>query len=111
MSLPHREWPASRPRRRSRVVDDVVVDEGRGVDELDDRRIVHRLVAPIPAQTSGHQKKRRTSRRLPATGLDIPTDLRDQVDARLDLTGVRIFDCLEVLADRLEDLGQLRGGG
>ncbi len=50
MSLPQRECTASRPRRSSALVDDVVVDERGGVNELDDRAVQHRAVAAVPAR-------------------------------------------------------------
>ena len=44
------------------VVDDVVVDERRGVDELDDRRVQHRAVAFVAAQARRHQQHGRPDR-------------------------------------------------
>ena len=45
-----------------RVVDDVVVDERRGVDELDDRRVEHRAIAGVAGQARRHQQHRRPDR-------------------------------------------------
>ena len=84
MSLPHRECTASRPRRRSAVVDDVVVDERRGVDELDDGGVEDRAVAGVTAQAAPPSSSTAGRMRLPPAGAGCAlTDLRDQRDPRL----------------------------
>ena len=87
------------------VVDDVVVDERGGVDELDDRGVEDGPIALIAAQTRGHQQHGRADP-LAAARLDVLADRRDQLDLRLDVAGELAIDPLEIGADRLEDLRQ-----
>ena len=87
------------------VVDDVVVDERGGVDELDDRRVEHGAVALVAAQPRRHQQHGRTDA-LAAARLDVLADFRDQLDLRLDVAPELAIDPLQVGANRLEDLRQ-----
>src|SRR5262249_58510980 len=43
---------------------------------------------------------------LPAAGLDVLPDLRNQLDSRLHVAGEFLIDLLQVGADRFEDLRQ-----
>jgi hypothetical protein len=61
------------------LVDDVVVHEGGGVNELDHGRVEHRAVALVAAQPRRHQQDGR-AHALAAAGLDVLPDLRDQID-------------------------------
>ncbi len=91
------------------TVDDVVVDQRRGVDELDDRRIQHGAIAGVTAQPCRHQQHRRPDA-LAAALLDVAAHFGDQGDARLDVLYELLLDSFELLADRLEDLGKICGG-
>ena len=89
------------------AVDDVVVDERRGVDELDDRRRrarrgrrCSRSAAPPSAARPGAPACRRSSGcSLPISGISATRDwmCRDEFP----------LDRLEIVADRLEDLRQV----
>ena len=87
-----------------RVVDDVVVDERRGVDELDDRGVAaSRGRRRSRASRDGHEQHGRPHA-LAAAGLDVSADLGNQLDLRLDVSRELAVDLFEVRADRLEDL-------
>ena len=58
------------------LVDDVVVDERRGVNELDHRRVQHRALAGVARHARGHQQHRRTNP-LAAAVLDVVADRRE----------------------------------
>ena len=88
------------------VVDDVVVDEGRRVDELDDGGIEHGPVALVAAQARRHQEDGRADP-LAAAGLDVLADGRDEGNLRLDM-GRTAIDPLEIGADWLENQRQCR---
>src|SRR2546426_11908441 len=85
------------------VVDDVVVDEGRRVNELDDRRVKDGAVAVVPAQARGHEQDGRANA-LAAARLNILADFRDEIDLRLHVPGELAIDLLEVSANGLENL-------
>ena len=89
-----------------RIVDDVVVDERRRVDELDHGRMENRALAGVAAQPGGHQQHR-GAHALAAGTLDVAADAGDYIDARLQMLGVRVFDPLEIRADRLEQAQQV----
>ena len=110
MSLPQREWTASRPRRRSAPVDDVVVHQRRGVDELDHRGVEDGAIARVAAQARRHQQHRRPDP-LAAALLDVAAHLRDERDAGLDVADELALDGLEILADGLEDLAEVGRSG
>ena len=93
------------PAAEVRVVDDVVVDERRGVDELDDGGVEDRPIAGVTDEARGHQQDRRPDP-LAAAGPDVLPDLRDQRHFRLDVARELLVDLLKVGADRLEDLRQ-----
>ena len=76
MSLPHCECTASAAAAHLRVVDDVVVDQRRGVDELDDRRVQHRALALVAAEPRRHQQHGRADA-LAAARLDVFADARE----------------------------------
>ena len=93
-----------------RAVDDVVVDQRRGVDEFDDRGIEHGPVALVAGQTRRHQQNGRTHP-FAAAVLDIAAHLRDERDPRLDVPDELLFDGFQILADGFEDLRQVGGDG
>src|SRR5262249_15515675 len=97
----HGEAPAA----QVGVVDDVIVDERRRVDELDDRRIQDGAVALVAAEARRHQQHGRPDP-FPAAGLDVLPDLRNQLDPRLHVPRKLLVHLLQVGADRLEDLRQ-----
>ena len=90
-----------------RLVDDVVVNERRGVNELENRRVEHRALARVASHASGHQQHRRTDP-FPAAVPNVVADRRDEGDLRLHVPGELAFDLTKVVANRLE---QLREGG
>src|SRR5688500_7843443 len=92
------------------AVDDVVVYQRGGVNELHDRRIEHGAVASVSAQSRSHQQHR-GAHALAAAFLYVPAHLGDQRDARLDVLYKLLLDGFEILTDRLEDLGKIGGGG
>ncbi len=85
-------------------VDDVVVDERRRVDELHHGPIQDGLVAFVFRQARGHQEQGRTQP-LAAARLDVAAHLRNQLDARLDVTDEFTFDTFEIVPNWFEDLG------
>ena len=91
------------------IVDDVVVDERGGVDELDHRGVEDRARAGVAAQPRGHQQHRR-AHALAAALLDVAADLGDDADLRLDLPLELALDRFEVGAHGLEHLNQVRLG-
>ena len=107
-SLPQRECTACAPAAHVRFVDDVVVHERRGVNELDHRREQRRVLARVAAHARRHQQHRRANA-LAAALLDVMADRRDQRDLRLEVTHEFAFDLLEVLANRLEHLRENGG--
>src|SRR5439155_14080250 len=92
-----------------RVVDDVVVHERGGVNELDDGRVEDRAIAFVSRQPRRHQQHRGPDA-FAAARLDVAADRRDELDARLDVPSELPIDLLEVGANGLEDLRQRRRG-
>jgi hypothetical protein len=107
MSLPHREVHRQAAAPQVGVVDDVVVDQRRGVDKLDHRGVADRLIAVVAGQPRGHQQQG-GPHPFAAAGLDVAADLGDQLDLRVDLPREFDVDLLQVRADRLEDLRECR---
>ena len=89
-----------------RVVDDVVVHQRRRVDELDDRRVGHGALTLIAGESRRHQQQRRANA-LAAARLEIASDLRDELDPRLDVAVVRLLDGIEIGSNRLEDMDEI----
>ena len=90
------------------AVDDVVVHERGGVDELDDRGVEHGAIALVAAQPGRHQQHG-GAHALAAAVLDVAAHLGNQRDARLDVADELLLDRLEITADRFEDLRQVGG--
>ena len=88
------------------VVDDVVVDQRRGVDELDDGGVRHRALALVAAQPRRHQQHRRPHA-LAAALLDVLADFGDETHLRLQVTAELPLDPGQVVADRLEQAEQI----
>ncbi len=91
-------------------VDDVVVHERGGVDELDDRSVQHTPVTGIAAQARGQEQDGRPYALAPAH-LDVLAHLRDQLDARLEVAGELVLHPRQLVTNRLEDLREVRDGG
>ena len=91
------------------AVDDVVVDQCRGVDEFDDRRVEHGAIAGVAAQPRRHQQHR-GAHALPAALLNVASHLGDQRDPRLNVAMELPLDGVEVFADGLENLREIAGG-
>ena len=89
------------PAPHIRIVDDVVVHQRGGVNELDHRRVQHRARAGVAAQPRAHQQHRR-AHALAAALQQVVADLRNDVDLRLDLARKLALDRLEIVADGLE---------
>ncbi len=108
MSLPHRECTAGAAAPQLGVVDDVVVHQRRGVDELDHRRVEHRAVAlvaaraapPSAARPAGCACRRWSGCTGRSSGSARPATGRG---------GRTPIDLLEVGANRLENLRQGQG--
>jgi hypothetical protein len=91
-----------------RIVDDVVVHERGGVDELHDRRVQDGPISGVPTETCRHEQQRGADT-LAAAQTDVAADLRNQGDPRLDVALELAVDRLEVVANRLEDLCEIHG--
>src|SRR5207248_5740598 len=86
-----------------RIVDDVVVDQRRGVNELHHRRVQGAAVAAVARQARRHEQDGRPDA-LAAARADVLTDLRDEIDVRLEMPLEFAIDLVEVGAYRFEDL-------
>src|SRR6478736_6233389 len=95
----HGETPAP----QIRVVDDVVVNQGGRVNELDNGRVERSPIATVARETRGHEEDGRTDP-LAAARANVLPDLRDEVDVRLKMPLELPIDLIQVSADRLEDL-------
>src|SRR3990172_4785881 len=95
------------PAAQIRVVDDVVVDQGRRVNELDDGRVERAAIAAVAREARRHEQDGRTDA-LAAARSNVLTDLRDQIDVRLEMPLEFAIDLLEVGAYRFEDLREIR---
>src|SRR4029078_9135149 len=90
-----------------RIVDDVVVNKCRRVDELHDGRVQRAAIAAVAREPRCHQKDGRTNP-FAATRSNVLTDLGDERDVRLEMPLEFAFDLLEVSAGGLGDLGEIR---
>ena len=88
------------------AVDDVVVHQRGGVNELNDRRVENCPLSFVAAEPRRHQENRGTDP-LSAAVLDVTPHLRDEGNPGLDVTDELPFNGLEIFADRLEDLRQV----
>ena len=92
-----------------RIVDDVVVDERRGMDKLHDRRVEHGAVAAVAAEPCRHQQHRGANP-LSAARLNVLADAGNQINLRLDVPAEFRVDPLEVFTDGFEDVGEVESG-
>lgn len=89
------------------IVNDVVVHQGRGVNELDDRGIGNGARAGIATEPRGHQQHG-GSHALATAHLQVVADFRNDVNLRLHLFGELTFNRQQVVADGFEQLDQVR---
>ena len=82
-------------------VDDVVVDERRGVDDLDHRSQLDRALAGVVHQLAGEQQQRRTQP-LAAAGAEVLADLRDRPHAGHGVAAELALDGSEVVVQQVE---------
>ena len=85
-----------------RPVDDVVVEQGRGVDELDDHRELDVPVARVAERTRGEQHQQRTQS-LAAASDDVLGDLVHEVDVGRESGPNGAIDGCEVVDDESTD--------
>ena len=81
------------------VVHDVVVQQGGGVDELDDGAEVVHARAVVAAQ-AGRQDEQRRADALAAAGQDVLCGLRDEGNVGVQMPGDGRFDLLQVGFDK-----------
>src|SRR5437016_5000852 len=102
------------PTPERRLVHDVVVDEGRRVEQLDDAREPHAPRPAVAGQPRGEQQEDR-AQPLTAGACDVPAHLLDEPDGRIELALDLGLDRLEVVTDQagdafLQNLLECRGG-
>jgi hypothetical protein len=85
------------------------VDEGGGVDELDDGGVEDGTVALVAAEARRHEEHGR-AHPLAAAHLDVLAHLRDELDARLEVARELALDTRQFVANGLEDFGKTRNG-
>src|SRR5882672_150212 len=85
------------------IVDDVVVHEGRRVDELHDRGVEDRAVTVVATETRRHQEHGGADP-FPAGSLDVLADFRNQLNLGLHVPRELEVYLLEIGTDWLEDL-------
>jgi len=89
------------------LIDDVVVDERRRVNEFDHGGVEDRAVAAIAAQPRGHEQDGRPHA-FAAAHLDIAAHLGNELDTGLEVASEFPLDARQLIAHRLEDLIQIR---
>ena len=103
MEFPHWVLAAGRPRRVLGFVDDVVVDEGGGVDDFDDCAEFDGPAAFVVEELGGEQKQCWAQAFAAATA-EVFTDLGDGGDAGDGVAAELALDGGKVVAEELEDL-------
>src|SRR5262249_18114714 len=89
-------------------IDDVVVEEGRGVDELDRRREPDRPVAAVIAAEPRRREGQHRSEALAAGSDDVAGELRDEGDRALHALDDARVDALHVLAEEADETVEAR---
>jgi hypothetical protein len=89
-------------------VDDVVVNERCGVDDLDDSRELYGTFALVPEKLSREQQQRGTNT-LAAAGTQIFTNLGYGGDVRDCVASKFVFDRGDVVAQKIEDFFPVDG--
>jgi hypothetical protein len=87
------------------IVDDVVMYERRGVDELHHGGVQNREIPCVACQARRHEQHGGPDA-LAAAVLDVSPDFRDQIDLGFDVPVELCFDLLQVFPDRVEHLDQ-----
>ena len=90
-------------------VDDVVVDEGGGVEHLDDGAEADARVGGAAEGFGGEQQQQRADA-LAAAGHEVVRDVGDDFDVGGGLAGELLLDGGEVVAEEVEDLFCSRDG-
>jgi hypothetical protein len=85
-----------------RLVDDVVVDEGGGVDELHHRRVDH-VAEAVVAEHLRHEQEQGRAEALPPAAEDVLPDVVDGGDLRAEIAAQLLFDHLELRGDQVEE--------
>ena len=93
------------------AVDDVVVQQARGVDELAGDRDVHRVSHHVAAAGAEHQQGHRRPDALAAAADQVIGDLGEARFARREQAGEALLDEAQLIADQGGDRGQRRGRG
>ena len=91
-----------------RVVDDVVVEQGGGVDELDDYRKLDVPVAVVTERTRGEQHQQRPQPLAPAPD-DVLRDLVHKSDVGRETVPNGAIDGREVVVDEGPNRGEVAG--
>ena len=92
------------------VVDDIVVDERGGVDDLDDGSELHRAIASIAEEFGGEQQERGADA-LAAASAQILADFGDGGDVGDGVAPELPFDGCDVVAQKVEDFFTVDGRG
>ena len=90
------------------LVDDVVVDQSRGVDELRDRAVLRGLFALVAAGSRGQQQERRTDT-FSAAAVDVAAARLDDLELALYLVANERLDRVEISLNRAEDVPEREG--
>ena len=88
-------------------VDDVVVDEGGGVEHLDDSAQANAALAGA-AEGFGGEQEEKWADALAAAGDEVAGDVSDDFDVGGGLAGELLLDGGEVVAEQIEDFGGSR---
>jgi polyisoprenoid-binding protein YceI len=81
------------------IVDNIIVEQGRRVNEFDHAGQGDMAVAPVPAQPGSKQQQGRPDP-LTAAGEDVLSHLADQRDIRLEVLFELLFDIFQVFPDK-----------
>jgi hypothetical protein len=85
------------------MVDYVVVEQGGGMDELDDRRQGVTALPPVTAEFGGGQKQERPET-LAAAADQVVNDLRDEPNLRTEVYLHVFLDPFEVASEIMKDI-------
>ena len=99
---------ASAPRLR--FVNDVVVDQGRGVDDLDHRAQLDGALAGVVHQLAGEQQQGRTQA-FAAAGAQVFANFRNRAHARDRVAAELALDGGEIVVQQVEDFLGVAGYG
>ncbi len=103
--LPQRLLAVARPRRTRGVIDDVVVDQGGGVNHLDDAAVAHVAVAVVAEHPADEEQDGRADP-LAATLEYVGAGLADRGRAGVELVGDEPLDQCQPRAHGIEGLEQ-----